>query len=278
MSVEVSKEEGDDRETGAAREIQGFWRRREEEALLERARETLKDLPKDATLRESACLRVLADLANIRALFLKAQALYFLGRFEEAIRAADEALRGNEDPRALLLRARAYCALRQFQSATLDLTQLIDQSRGHKNPSSEEEKNARRKREDTKNAAHFLRGSLRSFTGDWQGAEHDFDAHLRGLADNERTSTKARALESLAIAVAANDDYKRALHLITDALVLDPNPAAMCLLARLHCCERQWHLAEERYRDALQLDPHFQGAIVGLHQATIAHEPMPLLG
>ena len=41
--------------------------------------------------------------------------------------------------------------------------------------------------------------------------------------------------------------------------------------------ERQWLLAMDRYRDALDLDSTLEQARVGLDQVRIKHEPMPLV-
>mmetsp|Transcript_11886 Transcript_11886/g.17801 ORF Transcript_11886/g.17801 Transcript_11886/m.17801 type:complete len:364 (-) Transcript_11886:80-1171(-) len=142
-------------------------------------------------------------------------------------------------------------------------------------------------------SAHFLRGHARAATGDWLGAQHDFFLYLSSLPHVERKHTSARtgstdeerrawkrradALQAYGLAAAANENYNLAVSALTESTILFPSPVTLSLLARIHCCERQWTLAEARYRDALNIDPKSQQALVGLEQATIKHEPMPLL-
>lgn len=129
----------------------------------------------------------------------------------------------------------------------------------------------------------MLRGTQRVANNDWVGALADFEQSLRDAPQADRKSPsdvklrRVQALECCGLAAAANDDFNRAVDLLTEALLLDPQPIRFCLLARVHCCERQWQLAEDRYNDALLLDPQCHMARVGLDQARIKHEPLPLV-
>ena len=137
--------------------------------------------------------------------------------------------------------------------------------------------------------AHYLRGCCRVELKDWVGAEFDFEKYL-GAAPPKMPHTshsipqeraleqqRAKALQCLACARAANRRWSQAVANLTEAILIDPNARRLCLLARIHCCERQWQLAADRYRDALHLDPNLEMAKVGLEQVKIPHEPLPLV-
>ena len=64
---------------------------------------------------------------------------------------------------------------------------------------------------------------------------------------------------------------------MTEGAQIEPNATRCALLGRVHACERQWLLAMDRYRDALDLDSTLEQARVGLDQVRIKHEPMPLV-
>ena len=139
--------------------------------------------------------------------------------------------------------------------------------------------------------AHYLRGCCRAETRDWVGAELDFENYLRAAPPKmphtshlhsipqERAleQQRAKALECLALARAANRRWSQAVANLTEAILIDPSATRFCLLARIHCCERQWQLAAERYQDALSLEPDLEMAKVGLEQVRIPHEPLPLV-
>ena len=76
---------------------------------------------------------------------------------------------------------------------------------------------------------------------------------------------------------AANRRWSQAVAYLTEAIIIDPDARRLCLLARIHTCERQWQLAAERYQDALVLEPDLEMAKVGLEQVQIEHEPLPLV-
>ena len=88
---------------------------------------------------------------------------------------------------------------------------------------------------------------------------------------------RARALQCLALARATNRRWSQAVAFLTEAIILDPSAKRLCLLARIHTCERQWQLAADRYEDALRLEPDLVMAQVGLSQVKIEHEPLPLV-
>jgi len=229
------------------------------------------------------------DPACREILLVESQVFYAVGDFREARRAAsravEENVEENVDLRALALRGRASCALRDLDAAIRDFTLVIEKA-----AASDGRCDAVLcgERDDLLAFARYSRGSARSLAGDWHGAEADLDAYLATVppcnaqkrptpADRAARRRRARALEALGVTLAANDKYSDAVRVLTEALILDPDPTAMCLLARVHCCERQWHLAEDRYRDALVLDPRCTAALVGLDQARVQHEPLPLL-
>lgn len=137
--------------------------------------------------------------------------------------------------------------------------------------------------------AHYLRGCVRVELDDWLGAEGDFTKwlassppkmpHTSHSIDAERAlaSQRARALQCLGLAQAANRRWSPAVARLTEAIIIDPDARRLCLLARVHTCERQWQLANDRYQDALVLEPDLEMARVGLAQVHIEHEPLPLV-
>ncbi|KAJ8600894.1 hypothetical protein CTAYLR_006990 [Chrysophaeum taylorii] len=267
----------------SARRVQRVWRgRRIRQFVAVRAAARAKRRFAIAKVREGLGRKdleaideaIAADTRCGEALLAKSSVL-FATDARQAARAATAALRLlPDDPRGLLLRARCRAQLGVFEAAVDDLSSILDQS--------EEEASGGdvvRVGDDNLVAATvFLRAAARVRLGDWKGAEADFRRYLELTPSTARRDPRrARALDFVGVSAAANDDFNAGVDALTDAAVQDPRPPRLCLLARLHACERQWQLAEDRYKDALLLDPDCGMARVGLAQTTIPHEPLPLV-
>lgn len=196
----------------------------------------------------------------------RAEVLYATGRHTEALSAIGQALERLQDaidPRALLLRARAASAIGDLDTANADLSTIID----HENDAHFDPKVAMLDDDDALAVARFCRGAVRSMLGDWSGARNDFEAYVakvphivapslaRAQTQDQRLlrRKRAKALQCLGVALAATHYFSQAVHVLTEAAELDPQPELLCLLARVHCCERQWQLAEDRYNDVRAL-------------------------
>lgn len=192
----------------------------------------------------------------------RAALLHAIGQHTEAVAAIGQALERLQDtidPRALLLRARAAAAIGDLDTANTDLTAIIDRE----NDSHFDPKVAMLDDDDALSAARFCRGTVRSMLGDWSGARYDFEAYVASVPrinaprlghvqTNDQhllRRKRAKALQCLGVALAATHYFNQAVHILTEAAELDPQPELLCLLARVHCCERQWQLAKDRYHD-----------------------------
>lgn len=118
----------------------------------------------------------------------------------------------------------------------------------------------------------LVRGCAKAMVGDWRAAKEDFEANL-----NDHPECVV-ALDCFGLAAAvADNDWNVAVDCFTKSLLSKPTVRRLCLLARVHCCERAWHLARDRYKDALSIDPQCEMARVGLEQATMKNDPLPFL-
>ncbi|KAJ1454945.1 hypothetical protein M885DRAFT_520847 [Pelagophyceae sp. CCMP2097] len=264
--------------------------------------------------RALACLREAAaadprcgDVALVRA-----EVLYGARRYAEA---ADElAFFEDTDLRCELLKGRAACALGRWEAAEEALSLVIEREpppviarraggagAGARVAGVRSDDVAPAAANDAEHSAlgvddvfahaRFLRGCARAKLQDYLGAEVDFAKWLDKAPELPKRPPqmkrdfdvyqihkrhRAKALECLGLALAANRRWNEAVSKVTAALLLAPCAPLYCVLARIHCCERCWALAEDRYADALLLEPNLQMAIVGLEQARIQHEPLPL--
>lgn len=225
----------------------------------------LDDGEYEAALRELDAAEA-HDRDNPEIAFVRSQTLYALERFDESRNVLTQ-----KDSRSHILRGRAAMAFEDYKTAIHDFSHVLA--------------------EEEHGEVRYLRGTARALTGDWDGAETDFIAYLATVPSIERRAgrrldttpeerrewaRRAQSLELLGLALAANDNHSMAVEMLTESLILDPNPTTMSLLARVHTCERHWQLAEDRYNDALVLDPSYLPAQVGLEQTMIPHDPLPL--
>ena len=153
-------------------------------------------------------------------------------------------------------RGRAHCYLGNFEAAVEDFTECIE-SRGDDGgdiPS-----------------MYFLRGLAFSKIHKWAAAVEDFTLNIN-LSTLDENAYLRRA-----VAYAALQDWHNAYDDYTKVIELNPTAKVYTLRARLCTCMRRWDDAVKDYTRALKVDPENEGAKVGLEQATLEHNPLPLI-
>jgi len=152
-------------------------------------------------------------------------------------------------------RGRVFCRLGNWEAAVEDFTEVIE-SRG-----------------DTGDipSMYFFRGLAHSKLQNWDSAVEDFTLNI-DLSPGDENAHLRRG-----IAYAALQDWHNSYDDMTRVIELVPTARVYTLRGRLCTCMRRWEEAVEDYEKAIKMDPEDEQARIGLEQATLEHNPLPLV-
>ena len=152
-------------------------------------------------------------------------------------------------------RGRVNLRMENYQMAVEDFTEVIESRGEHGDIPS----------------MYFFRGLTYCKLHDWTMAVEDFTLNI-GL-----TETDPEAYIRRAGAYSALQNWNAAHEDLTTVLELDATAKAYCMRGRLLCCMRKWNDAILDYKRALAMDREYLPAKLGLEQATLEPDPLPLV-
>ena len=118
---------------------------------------------------------------------------------------------------------------------------------------------------------NFFRGLAYCKLHDWTMAVEDFTLNIR------LTELDPEAYIRRAGAYSALQNWQAAYEDLTTVIELDATAKVYCLRGRLSCCMRKWEDAVLDYKRSLAMDRSYIPAQLGLEQATLEVDPLPLV-
>jgi len=118
---------------------------------------------------------------------------------------------------------------------------------------------------------YFFRGIAYCKLHEWPAAVEDFSLNIALTPDDADAYVRRAAAHS------ALQSWDAALEDMRTALELEATPSAYAMKGRLLCCMRRFPEAALEYRRSLAMDGAYQPAVRGLREATLKHDPLPLV-
>tara|TARA_B110000305_G_C19395110_1_gene617040 strand:+ start:1223 stop:1687 length:465 start_codon:yes stop_codon:yes gene_type:complete len=118
---------------------------------------------------------------------------------------------------------------------------------------------------------YFFRGLAYCKVHNFAAAVEDFTLNINLCLGD------ADAYLRRSVAYCALQDWHNAHADMSQVIELEPTAIIYCLRGRLNTCMREWDKAVDDYEKAIKIDPEHEPARVGLEQATLKHNPLPLV-